>query len=287
MILQGTNLIISADGKVLAGAKSCSVDVDAETIKTSSPSDGQWEHSIAGRKSWSVSTGHLMPMTTNVADTIEAVGTCHNGGNMPAARITLNAWNIDVTSGRGLNVMGFEYNSQRGEWQGQSVYEETFDTYDSTEALSQMATFIGLIPSGVLVAIVSFDAYAMNAALASAISTKLGIPLEQIATVDPSRAAFACVGVAGSGGLAMTNTNQGGTAHVKMMLNENHTPITATPLKDAISKVGTTLKIQVQVDGLSSDRVSGNAICKKFSVSGSTGNLMNGSFRFEGTGPLA
>lgn len=62
MILQGKNLIVKADGSVIAAAKSCTLNIDCETIKVSSPTDGQWEHVIAGMKSWSVSTTHLLKM---------------------------------------------------------------------------------------------------------------------------------------------------------------------------------------------------------------------------------
>jgi predicted secreted protein len=62
MILQGKNLIVKADGDVIAAAKSCTLNIDCEIIKVSSPTDGQWEHIIAGMKSWSVSTTHLLKM---------------------------------------------------------------------------------------------------------------------------------------------------------------------------------------------------------------------------------
>ena len=62
MILQGKNLIVRANGEVIAAAKSCTLNIDCEIIKVSSPTDGQWEHIIAGMKSWSVSTTHLLKM---------------------------------------------------------------------------------------------------------------------------------------------------------------------------------------------------------------------------------
>lgn len=62
MILQGKNLIVKANGDVIAAAKSCTLNIDCEIIKVSSPTDGQWEHIIAGMKSWSVSTTHLLKM---------------------------------------------------------------------------------------------------------------------------------------------------------------------------------------------------------------------------------
>lgn len=72
MILHGRNLIIAAGGVAIAAAKSCSIDVDAEIIKVSSPTDGAWEHSIPGRKSWSVATNHFL---TSIVDGAEMVGT--------------------------------------------------------------------------------------------------------------------------------------------------------------------------------------------------------------------
>ena len=62
MILQGKNLIVKADGSVIAAAKSCTLNIECDLIKVSSPTDGQWEHIIAGMKSWSVSTTHLLKM---------------------------------------------------------------------------------------------------------------------------------------------------------------------------------------------------------------------------------
>ena len=65
MIYQGRNLIIKLGGTAIAAAKTCSVKVDAQTIEVSSPTDGQWEHCIAGRKSWLVSVGTLVIASTN------------------------------------------------------------------------------------------------------------------------------------------------------------------------------------------------------------------------------
>ena len=59
-LLHGRNLIIKADGKPLALSKSCTVDVQCDTIQVSGPATGQWEESIAGRKKWEVNCSHLM-----------------------------------------------------------------------------------------------------------------------------------------------------------------------------------------------------------------------------------
>ena len=59
-ILHGRDLIIKADGVAIAAAKTCTVRVSAGTIPVSSPDDGEWEHAIPGRKSWTCSTNHLV-----------------------------------------------------------------------------------------------------------------------------------------------------------------------------------------------------------------------------------
>ena len=72
MILKGKNLIIKAGGVAIAAAKSCSMKVKAKQIDVSSPTDGEWEHSINGRKSWTISTDHLV---LSIARPLATVGT--------------------------------------------------------------------------------------------------------------------------------------------------------------------------------------------------------------------
>lgn len=60
MILHGRNLIIKVGGVAIAAAKSCDISVKAKEIPVSAPSGGQWEHSVIGRKSWTVSTNQLV-----------------------------------------------------------------------------------------------------------------------------------------------------------------------------------------------------------------------------------
>jgi hypothetical protein len=65
MILHGKDIILLADGVAIAAAKSCELNISADIIKTSSPSDGAWETSIAGRKSWNASCSQLVTSITN------------------------------------------------------------------------------------------------------------------------------------------------------------------------------------------------------------------------------
>ena len=71
MYLKGKNVILKMGGTAIAAAKSCDVNIQVELIKVSSASDGVWEHSIAGRKSWSASYSHLV---TQIASSAAMVG---------------------------------------------------------------------------------------------------------------------------------------------------------------------------------------------------------------------
>ena len=74
MIIHGKDIIIKADGEVIAAAKSCELDISAEVIKTASPTDGQWQHGIAGRKSWRATCNHLVTDILDPAQkTVEAL----------------------------------------------------------------------------------------------------------------------------------------------------------------------------------------------------------------------
>ena len=59
-LLHGRNFVIKQNGELLALSKSCTVDVQANTIPVSGPTTGQWEDSIPGRKKWEVTCSNLM-----------------------------------------------------------------------------------------------------------------------------------------------------------------------------------------------------------------------------------
>lgn len=91
MIVHGRDLIIMQNGVAIAAAKSCSINVECDTIPVSSPSDGQWEHSIPGRKSWSISVSTLV---TRLVNAVAKVGTT----------VTLR---VKIGGGAGLPFNGF------------------------------------------------------------------------------------------------------------------------------------------------------------------------------------
>lgn len=60
MILHGGYLIVKADGVAIAKSKSCEIQINTKEIETAPTSNGNWETSIIGRKSWRVTTNHLV-----------------------------------------------------------------------------------------------------------------------------------------------------------------------------------------------------------------------------------
>lgn len=67
MIHNGNDLILMVGGVAVAASKSCKVSIDAKTIDTASPDDGQWEHCITGRKSWGISADHIVQSLSRAA----------------------------------------------------------------------------------------------------------------------------------------------------------------------------------------------------------------------------
>lgn len=110
MILKGNDLIIKVGGVALAASKSCKISIKAKTSETSSPSDGDWEHSRLDRKSWNISTNHLVQSLTRSAQmvgttvTIE-VGLRYNVGTQFHGFVNNVSLESGTYSGTGGTVM--------------------------------------------------------------------------------------------------------------------------------------------------------------------------------------
>lgn len=284
MILQGKNLIISANGSVIAAAKSCTVNVECDKIKVSSPTDGQWEHVIAGMKSWSVSTSHLLE-GVDYAYKVTAFAQANEGIATPRPSFAQFGSNGKATlSSRGLCVVE--------SYQSGDISSNAVDTFGNLELCSAIETSISESESQDL-AIISYDAFGMTAELRDAIAESLKVDMSEV-PVGQYRGALAIIGnkdpESTAPGIVMFRKDDdafGGSVHAELLFKNNHIPITATPLKNCVARVGQLFTISVQVDGLGSDRLSGTALCNTFQVTATNGNLMQGSFKFTGSGPLA
>lgn len=105
-ILHGRKLIISVGGTAIAGAKSCSISVQGDTIETASPSTGAWKTYIAGRKGATVTCSFLV-IDNNFKDQMQMVNTTitlsgHITGVSDSAfscSAIVKEWKVDATIG--------------------------------------------------------------------------------------------------------------------------------------------------------------------------------------------
>ena len=286
MIYHGRNLMVSVDGVVIAGAKSCTLDVDVSTVKVSSPTDADWEHIKARIKKWSVSTEHLLKSNAVPSHSVRAFSSSNNGSSSigPASWIEVDGTRYDGGT-RGFQLRTFEWDTDTGRF-GVKL-RHTFDTYGSSEAIANMIDDINNnIDTGDIVVITSYDACAMTTELAAAIATALGIDAGTIPTFAASRASFVAVGLYQSNGLVFCNTDAGSTVHATLYLDESRNIITSSPLKNGVDMVGRSCTLRLNVEGFPADKLTGNAIISSFKTSGTVGSLMAGKFSFKGDGPL-
>ena len=279
MILQGKDLILSLNGHAIAGAKSCSLNVSCDTIKTSSATDGEWEHIIADMKSWSLSASRIFRVQTP-SFKLKAMGTSNDNGRFQTAYIEVNG-DKRMMHSRGLWVA--QYSFQNG--QLVRVSDELFDTYTYPIDMG-MASYIGSMPNGSIVLIVSYDAISLNATNRQAIISNLGVPKNELAKVSQDRYSLACIGVKGSSGVACMKSDKGVPATTTLYLNYNGTPLDDAHIKNSVGMVGQEFDVSLNVDGFSLDELHGKALCTDFDVSGAIGSLMKGNFKFKGNGPL-
>ena len=284
-MLQGRNLIIAINGSTIAAAKSCSVDVQADTIKVSSPTDGEWEHNIAGRKSWQVQTSHLMPNLPTEYE-VEGFAVANNGVTSPypsTLRVGIHTYTI---AQRGLTLYGINGVGSSAELIG------NVDTVENTETTCQQFADLITGTSYQVLAIVSYDAYGMTDALKTVIANNLHVDMSGVRT-GAHRDALVAIGNKNStvSGIMrffeQYNWTNGGTARASLRIFYDDTPSPSTLLKSYIGKVGTEVTLRMQVDGYGEDYVTGQAIVTAFKSQGSIGNLLTGAFTFKGNGPLS
>ncbi len=282
MILQGKNLIISANGSVIAGAKSCDVEVECDTIPTSSPTDGQWEHKIVGRKSWKVSTSHLLPNIMNKYPMVSVFSRGWYEGGSSSINFQGITKTFDTT---GIHVVRF-YESDGNWYATSSSYDTLNDDGDITSFITDCTNGFAANDSDII-AICTVDAFVLNAEMRTAISTYLHVPAEQIPLCS-LHGALSLIGSTASSasGICFAGIGQNISVHADAYYISNIIRTLDTPIKTMLQKVGQTFTLQLMLDGYGSDTLHGTAICKSARVTATRGNLIQGSFRFEGTGPL-
>ena len=286
MVIYGRDLIVTANGMAIAAAKSCELQVSCDDIEISSPNSGQWREFITDRKEWAVTTNHLVVNNHAYDCIVTAFAMAHTGKDWPDKLPygTVNGSVLTTTGmNRGLNVWLIDKSTYQ-----QVGNLENFDTYgDLSGESARLVTYLDGLSGDYIVVIVSHDAFGMSSELQTKLNTLLGWPTSVLSNCTTrERMAFAAIGdTAMHKGTASLMVGSGATAKAKLLL-ANGAPVTTTPLRDAVARIGQTYTLQMSVDGLADDVLTGTAICKQFKVTGSLGNLAKGSFSWKGSGAL-
>lgn len=286
MIIQGNNLIISANGTPLAASKSCNIEVKADTIEVSDVNDGAWEHSRTGRKSWKVTTNHILKAETMAAKVLEAAG---GYGNEAYFHMEDDQIRRMGAGGGYIFIAKWTYNETSELWGYDSVDAIYNPTSPYPEDIFISKCTQGLADVGEAFAIINEGSLTMTANMAQALADAVNLDVEDIPTGTNLDTFIAIVGVRSSATstTSVINTNESDPAIARITLyGPSTTAPTPEPLTEAITKVGTTLTLTMSIRGIQSDTLSGTAICTQCKISAARGNLCTGAFTFEGNGPL-
>lgn len=274
-MLKGNNLIISADGLVLAASKSCAVERIADTIEVSSATNGNWKHSVPGRCSWRIETNHLLP---NIMKQYPLIKVGQSSVSFMGVTKTF--------SSKGIYVVHYHYSS--GSW---VATDTRYNTEDSDTAISDFVSNCAQgfgATAGDVITICSVGSFKLTAEMRTAIYTYLNVPAAQIPASMTGVGSLAIIGSidTGANGICVAANGYEGKAHTMAYYIDNMVKTLDTPIKNFLNRVGQVYTIQVLLEGYGNDYLTGQAICKNAKIAGTINTILNGSFSFEGTGPL-
>lgn len=277
--------MVMADGKVIAASKSCTVNVECDDIPVSSPTDGQWEHVIAGRKKWKVTTNHLVVNPSGPYPVIEVTSPVW-GDNTARGSVTFSGQTYSFTAPSiGIGVFGISITNGVME-----VYPEGwYDTRETSGITDCISAIESAVSENTLVALVCHDTCIINADLRTVISTRLGIPSERIPLVSDTMVSLAAIGNqnANGTGIIMVNTGRHNRAHCKASFVEGAYISALEPrVKQFLLRVGSTVTLSMQIDNAGTDYLSGQALCTATTLTATNGNLLTGGITWKGSGPL-
>ena len=278
--------MVMADGVVIAASKSCTVNVECDDIAVSSPTDGEWEHVIAGRKKWKVTTNHLVVNPSGQYPVIEVMSPVWGDGSGRGS-ITFGGQTYNFTaSGIGIGVFGVSITNGVMDVYPQGWYD-TREADNITDCISAIEDAVG---ENTLAVLVCNDTCVINADLRTAISTRLGISLNRIPLLSGVMVSLAAIGNqhADGNGIIIANTGRHNRAHCKASFVEGAYISALEPrVKQTLLRVGSTVMLSMQIDNAGTDYLSGTALCTATSMTATQGNLLTGGITWKGSGPLS
>lgn len=264
-VYHGEDLFVMADGIVLAGSKSCELDISADVLEKAPQTNGQWREFLPGRKSWQLVTNHLL-LNEKTANLISA--SCHDG----VARLSYPSGSGDVVSGGIVGVALTSRPSSPQEFDmstevGRENFSNWLEMYEDTSTVLMVAGHDFVIDAGLKLEITDYLHVDVS-------SWQLGTRANAAFILQPDKGCIA----------SFTDTPVAG-AHVNAFIN-NGIFSESQCLTSFADMVDSTFDLRLQVQGYVDDNLCGRAICRRFKVTATKGNLMQGSFEWVGTGPL-
>jgi len=281
MIFKGSDLIISANGIALAASKSCTVDVDVDTQQVSSPANGDWRHYISKRKGWKIQTSHLLRcITTGASKRLEAYSQAW--GVIGQNYVAIDGRRTEGGHSQGFHLFGIAKDNL-SHFQSMGTYN-IYSTGDT--AVQLLRDDLELLANdedhSYYALLTTTGNIEVNGAMQSTFSA-MGLSLP----IGRGPGAFAIiVDIDNEDGVVVGEFGEHAFAHTSILTTSDGEMEEQTPLRDAVSKIGNTYTLSVQVDGLANDRLTGTAICTSAQTQGTKGSLMQGSYSWLGSGPL-
>ncbi len=300
MILHGKDLIVSIDGNANMASKSCTLNVSAKSIVKTSPTSGDWEECLAGKKSWSLTTNHLVKEAT-----AEAPAHIFSHAEIEVTNSMDSGWHV---VGNGQNGMAVYITDESGIAEGIHLMEMTqygqylrttlFDKdgkYDGTQDallnyLNGGAIDGHTIGNDTVIILMTVGEYRMNSDICSLLSTTYhaAMPCMELgkspAYGNPTYDTTPLIVV---GGKSLTYGYVGISSisnEILFNLINGNVPVQADGIPGHIKMVSKNVTVRMK-DEHGSEWV-GQAIVKQFKVTGTKGNLMAGSFSFAGNSEL-
>jgi hypothetical protein len=286
MVIQGKNLIISIAGQALAASKSCKISVKTKTLPVSSPTDGQWEHAIASRKSWSVRTSHLLTTAVVPDGNVSVVSYGFTGSAQRTPSYVKDGVGIiKGTVTRGVSAIRLSSTAPYG------FLDDTFTNWDTYTDPSAPG-FEDYLANNTdcIIAVVCTDAFAMTQNMANAFSSTNKHVTPPVMATGRHAMSIIC-GNTLSKGVCNYTENDGktdpiaGNATAKLYLRAGGV-VFQTPFRDKLAMIGRTFTLRADVEGFPYDSIEGEVICTAFDADANIGSLVHGNFEFLGNGPL-
>ena len=300
MILHGKDLIVSIDGNANMASKSCTLSVSAKSIAKTSPTSGEWEENVPGKKSWSLTTNQLVKKATEeehtgygldsnfyFSNSIEQ-GWAARGINThyyPTAQFD----DVGVTEGIYLLEIGAVNTgiikktifNKNGVYSGVSL-----EDYLSGEETIEGST---ITEDDCIIAIMPIGEHVLNKDVCEVLSTTyhVALPCVQFGNspaYGPKTYETSPIIIVGGSSLKHGYTQLNSISNEINFALIDGTNFSFDGIPGAIEMVGKMVSLYMTDDNGS--HWAGQAEVVTFKVTGTKGNLMAGSFAFKGNGEL-